>query len=95
MMSKPLYTAAASEDLFSILDYIARDKPNAALSWVEKIERKCLLIAKNPGIGELQPQFGENTRSSVIGRYVIFHRQTEMGVEILRVIPGDRSITNL
>jgi toxin ParE1/3/4 len=94
-MSKPRYTSAAHADLVSILEYIARDKPSAALSWVEKIEAKCLLIAESPEIGELQPQFGEGVRSSVVGRYVIFHRQTESGVEILRVIAGDRAITEL
>jgi toxin ParE1/3/4 len=94
-MSKPSYTTAAHADLASILEYVARDKPEAAMSWVEKIEAKCLLIAKNPAIGELQPQFGEDVRASVVGRYVIFHRQTDSGVKILRVIAGDRDISEL
>jgi plasmid stabilization system protein ParE len=37
-MSKPRYTSAARADLVSILEYIAKDKPKAALSWIEKIE---------------------------------------------------------
>jgi toxin ParE1/3/4 len=94
-MRKPFYTSAAHADLASILEYIGRDKPGAALSWVEKIEAKCLLIAENPAIGELQPQFGDNVRASVVGRYVIFHRQAGSRVEILRVIAGDRDISEL
>jgi toxin ParE1/3/4 len=94
-MSKPFYTSAAHQDLADILDYIARDKPTAALGWVEKIEAKCLLIAQNPGIGELQPHLGEGVRASVVGRYVIFHRVADDRVEILRVIPGDRNTTRL
>ncbi len=43
-MTKPVYTSAACQDLADILNYIARDKPNAALAWVEKIEAKCLRI---------------------------------------------------
>ncbi len=94
-MSKPFYTSAAQQDLADILDYIARDKPAAALAWVERIEAKCILIAQHPSIGELQPHLGEGTRASVVGRYVIFHREVNDRAEILRVIPGDRNITRL
>jgi len=81
--------------LADILAYIARDKPQAAMAWVEKIEAKCLLIASHPETGELRNQLGANVRSNVVGRYVIFHRQSHDRVEILRVIAGDRNITNL
>lgn len=72
-MNQPHYTTAALADLESILRYIAKDKPSAALAWVEKIEAKCLLIATMPEMGELQPKLGESVRSNVVGRYVIFH----------------------
>ncbi len=94
-MSKRFYTSAAHADLASIIEYIARDKPEAALSWVEKVEAKWLLLAENPAIGELQPHLGDGVRASVVGRYVIFHREANDRVEILRVIPGDRNITRL
>ncbi len=94
-MSKPFYTSAAQRDLRDILTYIAQDKPDAALAWVDKIEAKCLLIASTPSIGEATPQFGDGVRASFVGRYVIFHRQANQRVEILRVIPGDRQITEL
>lgn len=94
-MTKPFYTSAARQDLADILTYIARDKPEAALAWVEKIEAKCLLIASQPKMGELKRQLGVDVRANVVGRYVIFHRQANDRVEILRFIPGDRNITNL
>lgn len=75
-MSKPYDTSAAERDLHGILNYIAQDKPGAAISWVDKIEAKCLRIATNPGIGEARPQLGSGVRASSVGRYVIFHRQT-------------------
>jgi len=62
---------------------------------VEKIEAKCLLIASQPEIGELKIQLGVDVRANVVGRYVVFHLRSNDGVEILRVIPGDRNITNL
>jgi len=75
--------------------FIAKDKPDAALAWVEKIEAKCLLIASSPEIGESKPALGKNVRASFVGRYVIFHRRANDQVEILRVIPGDRNIIEL
>ncbi len=94
-MTKLVYTSAARQDLVDILTYIARDKPDAAVAWVEKIEAKCVLIASQPELGELKQQLGPNIRANFVGRYVIFHREAADRVEILRVIPGDRNITRL
>lgn len=94
-MTKPFYTSAAQRDLADILHYIARDKPSAAVVWVEKVEAKCLAIAKHPSTGDLQRHLGDGIRASFVGRYVIFHRQTNHRVEILRIIPGDRDIKSL
>ncbi len=94
-MSQPYYTSAAQQDLTDILMCIAKDKPDAALAWIEKIEAKCLLIASSPEIGKSKPAIGKNVRASVVGRYVIFHRRVNDQVDILRVIPGDRNIIEL
>ena len=94
-MTKPFYTSVAHQDLVEILDYIATDNPSAALSVIEKIEAKCLLIADSPITGEIQPKLGDGVRASTVGRYVIFHRQANDRVEILRIIPGDRNIKRL
>ena len=90
-MTKPFYTSSAKQDLADILTYIARDKPDAAAAWVEKIEAKCLLIASQPEMGELKRQLGVDIRANVVG----LHRTANDRVEILRVIPGDRNITDL
>ena len=94
-MTKPFYTSAARQDLVDILSYISRDKPDAAIAWVEKIEAKCLLIASQPKMGELKSPLGRDVRANMVGRYVIFHRRSKDTVEILRVIAGDRNITKL
>ena len=82
-MTLPFYTTAARQDLSNILHYIAKDRPATALEWIDKIEAKCLLIAENPTFGDLQPHLGEGVRASVVGRYVIFHRDANHRVEIL------------
>ena len=94
-MTKPFYTSAAQQDLADILTYIAKDKPGAALRWVGKIEAKCLTIAENPSFGDLQRHLGDGVRANSVGRFVIFHREANNRVEILRVIPGDKDIRHL
>ncbi len=94
-MNKPHYTSAAQQDLAEIALYIARDKPAAALAWIDKIEAKCLLIASSPSLGDLRPELGDGVRASFVGRYVIFYRSRNDNVEILRVIPGDKQIESL
>lgn len=83
---------AARQDLLDIFDYIARDNPSAAAKWVEKIEQRCKLIATTPEFGDKRPEYGTNIRSSAVGRFVIFFRPVADGIEVVRVIPGDRDI---
>ena len=90
-----IFSPSARQDLRDIFDYIARDKPLAAANWIEKIEKKCELIATNPTMGERRPEFGADIRSNLVGRYVIFYRPMRDGVEIARVIAGDRDIRSL
>ena len=94
-MSRPYYTSAAEQDMAEIVAYIARDKPNAALDWIERIEKKCFLIAQSPKLGDMRPELGEGVRANVVGRYVIFHRRRQDRTEVLRVIAGDRDIREL
>ena len=94
-MTKPHYTSAAIDDLESILEFVARDKPGAAVDWVRRIENKCLSIASSPETGQQMLHLGSNVRASVLGRYMIFHRFVGGRVEILRVIPGGPEITSL
>ena len=94
-MANVRIVASARQDLADIFDYIARDKAIAAANWVSKIEKKCELIATTPGFGEMRPELGGDIRSSSLGRYVIFYRPIENGIEVVRVIPGDREIRSL
>ncbi len=94
-MSRLIFAPSARLDLLDIHDYIARDKPNAAANWIDRIEEKCELIAATPEFGEKRPEYGPGIRSSVVGRYVIFYRPMEDGIEVVRVIAGDRDIRSL
>lgn len=91
----PQYTLAAIRDLESILEFISKDKPGAAVQWVARIENKCLSIASSPATGQQMPQLGRDVRASVLGRYMIFHRHVGGQLEVLRIIPGGPEVTSL
>ena len=94
-MAKLTISPSARQDLLAIFDYIARDKPIAAANWIDTIEEKCELLASAPESGEQCQEYGANIRSSTVGRYVIFYRPVGEGIEVIRVIPGDRDIRSL
>jgi toxin ParE1/3/4 len=83
------YSAASKEDLKEIAGFIAKDKPVAARQWVEKIREKCRLAAKHPDIGDDRRDLGEGIRSTYVGSYIIYFREREGMLEIVRVVRGD------
>ena len=58
MMAKVTYAPEADDDIFGIVDFIARDKPEAARNWMLKIRETCDTIATQPDMGEKRPGFG-------------------------------------
>ncbi len=94
-MPQLVFSPSARQDLSDIFDYIAQDKPIAAANWIDTIEQKCRLLASTPELGEERHEYGAAIRSSLVGRYVLFYKPSDKGIEILRIIPGDRDIRGL
>ena len=67
-----LFTPMAEHDLEGIGDYIARDNPRRALTFIREIRQQCKQISERPTIYLLRSEIGENIRSCVFGRYVEF-----------------------
>jgi toxin ParE1/3/4 len=95
MMARLFFAPQARLDLVEIEDYIARDKPIAALEWVGRLEEKCRLIADQPGLGEHRPDLRSGLYCSMLGRYLILYRKKEDCVEVMRVVTGDRDLKRL
>ncbi len=92
-MTKVHYSSLASRDLIENAEFIARDKPMAALDWIDQITRACDLLADNPEVGEARATKGHDPcRSFVAGNYVIFFRPVTDGIEVIRVVRGERDI---
>jgi toxin ParE1/3/4 len=82
-------TAAAEADLEAIGDYIARDNPVRAASFVRELYRSCLDIAEMPEAWPVVPRYEHNgVRRRVHGRYLIFYRIEEAQITILHVLNG-------
>ncbi len=83
------YSVLAAKDLAENADYIARDKPEAADRWIDKIE-------SNPELGESRQTRGYgHCRSFSSGNYVIFYRTVSDGVDIVRILRAERDIGSM
>lgn len=95
-MSRELTLAdSARADLIDIWSYIAEDSVRAADSFVNRLLKRCQLLADNPEVGKEREQFAEGLRSFPFDRIVVFYRFSESSVEIARVLSGYRDLDSL
>jgi len=86
---------AAERDLEEIGDYIARDNPSRALSFIQELRRHCNRIALTPRGAPVRKRLGTGVRFVPHERYGIFYRVTGRELRILRIIHGARDIEAL
>jgi toxin ParE1/3/4 len=95
-MSKIVKRPQAEEDLFDVWLYIARDSVKSADRFVAQFDQKFTLPAKTPEMGRLRLDisfFG--IRSFPVSNYVIFYLPIKNGIEIVRILHGNRDVPNL
>ena len=86
---------AARADLDEIWSYIAQDNPEAADKFIRAIVSRFPALAARPELGRMREELSPRLRSFPIGRYVVFYRPMETGVEIARVLHGARDLPPL
>lgn len=88
----------ARAELEAIGDYIARDNPRRAVSFVRELRDKCLSLADMPLAFPLVPRYEDHgVRHRVHGRYQIFYRvvgQSER-VDVIHVLHGARDYASI
>lgn len=82
----------AELDLLDIWDYIADDSMDRADEFLDRIEEKLHLLARNPGLGKRRDELLPGLQSFPIGNYVVFYREIEGGIDVIRVLRGSRDI---
>jgi toxin ParE1/3/4 len=83
----------AVADLQEIGDYIARDNPQRAASFVAELLAHTQRVAERPEAYPARLEFTPGLRSCVHQRYVIFFTTSPGQVRIQRIIHGSRDIT--
>jgi toxin ParE1/3/4 len=94
-VTRCVFSRRAETDVEAIGDYIARDSPRRALSFVRKLRDRCRAIASSPLAAPLRPELGKGIRMVVFGDYVIFYRHSRTQVIIDRILHGARDIQRL
>jgi toxin ParE1/3/4 len=86
---------AARSDLDEIWFYIAQDDPNIADRFLRLIVSRFPKLTSMPQMGWQREELSPRLRSFPVGNYIIFYRQMENGVEIVRVLHGSRDLPPL
>jgi toxin ParE1/3/4 len=87
------FTVEAERDIEDIGDYIARDSPARAVAFIEALTEKCHRITEQPAAAPLRPEFGDDVRMILFGRYLVFYSFDADELKIIRVIHGARDIS--
>jgi toxin ParE1/3/4 len=93
-MKKRIHFSEFSKtDLKQIYRYIANDSPVRGRKLVVEITQYCeQTIAEYPQIGRVRSEIHPNLRSLVFKRYVIFYREADAAIEIVRILHGSRDV---
>jgi toxin ParE1/3/4 len=89
------FTPVAEADLEAIGDYIARDNPHRAMTFIRELRQRCGQIADMPRAAPLRPELGGGVRVVPFGRYLICYAERDDQVVIERIIHGATSLRDL
>jgi toxin ParE1/3/4 len=80
----------AEADLEEIGDFIARDNPARALTFLDELREHCTAIVNAPRLYALREELGPGIRIAVHGRYLILFRADGETVRMERLVQGAR-----
>nr|WP_299911893.1 type II toxin-antitoxin system RelE/ParE family toxin [uncultured Paracoccus sp.] len=86
---------AARADMIEIGDFIARDNPGRALSFLAESEAKMSQAAEAPASLPARDDVHKGLRSARHGRYLIFFLDDGEDVQIVRVLHGSRDLPRM
>ena len=95
-MKNYVFGTGASEDLYDIWDYIAKDSADAADRWLGKLFDAFDAIAARPGIGHKREDLiPYDVLLWPVGAYLIVYRTTSGPIEIVTITQGSRNLSAL
>jgi toxin ParE1/3/4 len=90
-----LVAPVARSDLREIWKHIARDNPDAATRWRDKLEEVFLMLARHPLLGQTCNELRAGLRFSCSGNYVVYYELAGRRIRIVRVLHGARDVRRL
>lgn len=94
-MPRVVRTQQARDDLVDILYDLARWSIPHAQRVRTALEQTIKLLSSSPRLGRPRPRLLPGLLSyPLLGRYVIFYRLIDQGIELVRVLHGARDITS-
>jgi plasmid stabilization system protein ParE len=86
---KIVWTPLAIERVSEIAEYIAQDKPAAALKWINTAFSKVELLASSPETGRIVPEIhNDRFRELIFGNYRIIYCLEKKQISILTIRHG-------
>jgi toxin ParE1/3/4 len=91
-MDQYIISTEAIRDMEQILDYLANTNINAGEKFLEEFSKKCRYLTQFPLMGRSYREIRPYLRGLPMKNYIIFYRLTEQGLEIMRVVKGERDL---
>src|SRR5690348_4076568 len=97
MARRLLLSPRAVADLEEIAEYIDRDNPVRAATFVAELEATCRTVARTPELYPARGDLASGLRMAVHGRYLVLYRDLpdENVVRVERVLHGARNLPRL
>ncbi len=90
------FTASAEANLETIGDWIVRDNPMRAVSFIRELREACHRILDAPEGYELVPRYAaQGIRRKVHGNYLIFYVTDQTAVTVIHVLHGARDYEHI
>ena len=92
------YLPVAQDDVLSILEFIAKDSPKRAVSFIDRLDERIGQLQIRPLLGRI-PRHSKlreyGYRVLVIESYLVFYIVCGQTVEIHRIVHGSRNLDHL
>jgi toxin ParE1/3/4 len=82
----------AQDDITEIWGYIADDSELQADAFVDRLDAKFQLLARQPALGRMRNELTPGVWSFPVGRYVIFYESVPDDIAVVRVLHSARHL---
>lgn len=86
-----IVSRSARRELKTVYDYIAQENKSAAEKVILTLEAKFKILARRPQMYAVQAKY-KNLRKATVGNYLVFYKENQKAIYVVRVIHASRDI---